>query len=240
MTTAAVKAFGATLQWNSQTVAELTDIGMPGIKTTSIDVSNEQSTGAFREFIAGMHDGGSVAVKGNWILGDTNGQVAMAADAAAGTKRTVVITGVSFTWTFTAFLTDFQPAGALDREFNFTATMKVSGQPVLGVTASADATTIAYEDSVGVKTSLPVFASSTYGPYTVTVATASTYIKITVTDATAVTIVATALGVAWNLTTAVESGQIIVGAAGTTTTLTIVVTDSGKVSKTYTVYVVRP
>ncbi len=237
----AVKTFGATLTWNGTAIAEVINFGMPGIKTTMIDVSNEDSANAFKEYIAGMHDGGQLALECNLLVSDTNGQIAMEVDALAGTARSVVITfsGGTSTWTATCLCSDWQPSGVLDGQLKVAMTLKVTGKPVLAITASANATTIAYEDSVGVKTSLPVFAGGTY-LYTVTINTASTYIKVTVTDATAATIVATALGINWNLTTGVQSGEIVVGAAATTTLLTVAVTDTGKVAKTYQIYVVRP
>jgi hypothetical protein len=245
--TSAIKAFGSTLTWNLVVVAEVTSLGLPQQKTTAIEVTNESSANAFREFIAGLHDGGEVNVGFNFIPGDTTGQVAMATDFAAGTVRTAVLTmtTAAATFTFSAFLTSFGLSGDLDGQLKGEATMRITGKPVLAITASADATTIAYEDSVGAKTSLPVFAPATYGPYTVTIATASTYIMVTVTDATAAEITAQAQiagvdGPVWNLTTAVQSGQIIVGAAVTSTKLTITVKDTGKVTKSYIIYVVRP
>jgi hypothetical protein len=244
--TAAVKVFGTTFTWNAVAIAELTQIGFPGIDTTMIDVSSEDSDDAFREYIAGMHDGGELTLEGNFIKGDTTGQIAFLNDAIAGTARTGVITlQGGGTWTFTGLCKSVKPGGDLDGQQTISFTVKVSGKPVLALTASADATTIAYEDSVGVKTSLPVFASATYGPYTVTVDTASTYIKVTVTDGTAATITAQATiagtaGPVYNLTTAVQSGQIAIGDAATTTLLTIICTDSGEIPVTYTIYVVRP
>jgi hypothetical protein len=242
MTTSALQAFSGSLTWNGNPVAEITDLGLPKQKVGSVRVTNEDSPNAAEEYIPGLVEGGEVSIKFNFIPGDTLGQVAMATDFHARVKRTVVITkaGGLITWTFTAHLTAFDAEGKLDGEINGSATMKISGIPVLAYSASADITTIAYEDSVGAKTSLPVFASATYGPYTVTIATASTYIKVTVTDATAATITAEALGVVHPLTTAVQSGQIIVGAAGTTTLLTITAIDTDQTAKVYTIYVVRP
>ncbi len=243
MVTSAVSAFGSTLSWNAVALAELSSISGPSLSVDTIDVSSDGSPSGFREFIAGMKDGGEVSVAGNFISGDTTGQIALTTDMMAGTVRQVVITDPTLsasTWTFNAICTKFEPDRPFDGKFGFTATFKVTGVPVLAVTESADITDMTFEDSVGAVTPVPgPFAGGTY-TYSATINTASTYIKVTVTDATAASIKATCLGVEHVLTSTVQSGQITVGAADTVTKLTITVKDTGKVAKTYTIYITRP
>jgi len=62
---------------------------------------------------------------------------------------------------------------------------------------------------------------------------------VTVTDATAATITAVALGVTWNLTSGVASGDILITDASVTD-LVITVTDTGKVPVVYTFHIVTP
>jgi predicted secreted protein len=240
MTTAAIAGYGTTLKRDGNAIAELTSISGPSKARDTIDVTNFGSPDTYREFIAGMKDGGEVGIEGNFIASDTDGQVGLDTDFEAGTIQDFIITFPdSTTWTFTAIVTKFETTDTFDGKVGFSASLKVSGKPTLGVTLSADITTIAYEDSVGAKTSLPVWVATTY-LYTVTINTASTYIKLTVTDATAASIIAECGGVEYSLTTTVQSGQITVGAAATTTLLTVTVKDTAKSPKTYTIYVVRP
>lgn len=237
-----LSAFGTTLKWNGETIAELTSIGGPGISVDTIDLTHHASADGFREFVGGLADGGEVSIEGNFIPSDTAGQVALIADMIAKTVREVIITGPTagaFTWTFNALIIAFEPAHPYDDKLSFTATMKVIGKPVLGITASANISAMSFVDSVGAKTPIPAFAAAVY-TYTLTIATASGWVKVTVTQGTAVSIVATALGVAHTLTTEVQSEQIAVGDADSVTELTVVVRDSGKVAKTYTIYVQRP
>jgi predicted secreted protein len=238
--TSAVASYGLTLQWNGQPLAEVRNVSGPGMSFDSIDVTHYTSANQMKEYIAGFGDGGDVGIEANFIAGDTAGQVAFITDAFAKTARQVIITHTAgISWTFTAVVSKLDFTSPMDAQLGFTATLKVSGYPTLGITASADITTIAYVDSAGAKTSLPVWTDHIYA-YSLTIDTASTWVKLTVTDATAATIVASCLGVTHNLTTAVQSGQITVGAAGTTTPLTVTATDTGKVPKTYTIQVVRP
>jgi predicted secreted protein len=238
--TQAIAGYGTILTRGVNQIAELTSISGPSVSADSIDVTNFSSPNSYREFIRGFKDGGEVSLEGNFIAGDTDGQIGLMTDFEAGTVQSFVITLTNgTTWTFSAVVIKFETTEPFDSKVGFSCTLKVSGKPVLGVTLSADITALTYEDSVGVKTSLPVFDHETY-LYSLTIATGSSYVKVTATQATALTIVAECLGIQHNLTTTVQSGQIAVGAAGTTTLLTITVTDTGKSPKVYKIYVVRP
>ena len=238
-----ISGLGGTFTWNTHVVGELTKWGDIDITVDSIDVTHSASVSYTREFIPGLVDSGSVSIEGNFITSDTDGQVAMITDALARTQRAFVVTGptaAAYTWSGNGFLTNIKVGAPFDNKIPFSATLKIDGVITPGITASADATTITFADSVGAVTPVPgPFDGATY-IYSATINTASGYIKATVTDATATSIVATCLGVSHTLTTTVQSEQITVGAADTITTLTITVTDSGKVPVTYTIYVTRP
>ena len=161
-------------------------------------------------------------------------------DYEAGTVQTFIMTFVNgTTWTFNAVVKDLGTDTPFDGKVGFSATLKVSGKPVLGVMLSDFLSGMDFEDSVGVKTSIPALADDTY-TYSLTIDTDSSYVKITVTQEAAVTIVASCLGVSHNLTTGVQSGEIAVGDTNTTTLLTVTASDTGKSPRVYTIYVVRP
>ena len=241
MTTEAKSAFGTTLKKGATAIAELTNIGGPSLSADTLDVTSLDSADGYREFIQGVRDGGEISIEGNFIPGNA-GQVALVTDLNDGSLDAYTITfpaAMATTWTFNAIVTAFECSAPFDDKASFTATLKVSGKPVLGVTVSADISALVYTDSVGVKTSIPLFVATIYD-YSVTIATTSSWIKVTVTQATAELITATCLGVVHTLTSGAISEQITVGAAVTTTDLIILVRDAGKVAKTYEVHVVRP
>ncbi len=243
MTNAAF-AFGSTLQWNSQAVAELTNVGTPTEKADTIDVTSHGSADGFREFLAGLRDGGEIAIEGNFYPGDTNGQIALHTDFQAGTSRAAIVTfptAMACTWTATCIATAFQAGPApVDGKVPFTATLKITGKPVLAVTASANITALSgIEQQAGAAlTFVPAFAAGTYA-YNVAVNTASTWVKLTITQATAV-ITTTCLGITSTQVTTVQSGAIAIGAADSLTDLTITVKDANKMPKTYTLHISRP
>lgn len=243
MTTSAKSALGVTLSRNGNLIAEITNLTGPELTLEEIDVTSHDSADDFREFIGGLLDGGEVSIEGNFIASDTDGQIGLMSDQLAKTLQSFVITfptSVTATWTFSALVTKFKAADfPLDDAQKFSATLKISGKPVLAITASSDITALAIAATSGAIALSPDITASVY-EYGCTVATGDAFVNLTVTDASASTIVATALGISWNLTTTVQSGNIVIDDADTITDITIVVTDSGKVSKTYHLYVVRP
>lgn len=240
--TSGYSAFGTTLKWNAQPLAELQSIGGPGISIDTVELTSHDSAYAFREFVAGLRDGGDISIEGNFIPGDTAGQRAFITDMKAGTKREVIITGPSaagFTWTFDAIATGYEPSYPFDGKLGFTATLKVTGKPTLAIGTSANSSALSLVDGVGALTLVPVYAAAKY-VYATEVATASNWIKITTTHATAVSIIATALGVEHVLTSTEQSEQIVIGLADTVTEVTIDYKVAGQIPVRYTVWVTRP
>jgi len=243
MTTAAKSALGIALTRDGNAIAEITNITGPEMSLETIDVTSHDSANDFREFIGGLLDGGEVQIEGNFIAGDTSGQIGLQTDLLAKTVQTFVLTfptSVTATWTFTALVTRFKPSDfPMDDAQRFSATLKITGKPVLAITASADITALSIAATSGAIALSPDLEAAVY-TYGCTVATGDAFVNLTITDATAASIKVTALGVEWNLTSAVQSGNIVIGAADTITDIKIEVTDTGKVTTVYHLYVVRP
>lgn len=236
MTTAAIAAYGAALARNGNTIAELTKIGPPKLKLDTAEVTNHQSSDSYREYIGTLLDGGDVAIEGNFIVGDTNGQIGLITDMEAKTVQSFVLTfptAVTATWTFSALVTAFEIGDMNhDGSVTFTATLKVTGKPTLANTASTGLTTPFFVISQSAVVT-PALAGNVY-TYVGTVLTGVTSVTVTPTAA-AGTITVNGNTVA----TGVASSAITLGAAGSVTTITIVVTETGKTAKTYTVYLSR-
>jgi len=229
LTTAAIAAYGAVLARDGNTIAELTKIGPPKLKLDTAEVTNHQSSDSYREYIGTLLDGGDVAIEGNFIVGDTNGQIGLITDMEAKTVQSFVLTfptAVTATWTFSALVTAFEIGDMNhDGSVTFTATLKVTGKPTLANTAST-----------GLTTPFFVISQSAVNVYT--------YVATVLTGVTSVTVTPTAaagtITVNGNtVATGVASSAITLGAAGSVTTITIVVTETGKTAKTYTIYLSR-
>ena len=232
MTTAAKSAFGTTLSRNGHPVSELTRIGSPSITVETIDVTNHQSPDGYKEFIAGLMDAGEVPIEGNFISGDTNGQIGLVNDLNGKVIQDYAITFPdATTWTFKALVTAFQTGEAdVNGKLSFSATLKVSGKPTLGISMAANLTDLV----VTTGTLVPSF-SGTVKEYVVTISSVTDSVTITPTCSAADSIEVNGNVVA----TGNPSSAIILGAAGSITKATVVTKETGKADNVYTLYLTR-
>ncbi|HVL82628.1 MAG TPA: phage tail tube protein [Actinomycetota bacterium] len=110
------------------TVAEVRNIGGPGLSVDTSDVTSHDS-GPWREFISTLIDPGEVSLDLNFLPDDPT-QTALLDDLQArrvGTWRLLFPNGA--TWGFPALVTGFEPSSPHDGELSASATLKVTGQP---------------------------------------------------------------------------------------------------------------
>lgn len=231
----AKNAFGTALSWNSKTVAKLTAINGIELTAEAIDVTTHDSADGYTESIAGLRTAGDVALEGFFDEADTDGQVAMMTDFNAGTSRVAVITfpGSVASWSFNGFITAIKVGDApVNGAIPFTATIKPSGKPTFAIAASTGLTDpfFAISESAVVA---PTAAGNVY-----------TYVATVLNGVTSVTVTPTAsagvITVNGNVVASgVASSAITLGAAGSVTAITVVVAETNKAPKTYTIYVTR-
>ena len=113
-------------------IGEMNDIGGIKLKAESIDVTNHQSPNGFKEFIAGLKDGGEFPIQGNFVAGDA-GQLALAASFESGATESFIVTFPDGTeWAFSAVVTGIEIGKAdMKGQISFGATLKISGKPVM-------------------------------------------------------------------------------------------------------------
>ena len=137
----AVHAFGTKLQVETNTdtytdVAQLTDISGPNVSVDEIDISSHDSDDTYREFVAGMRDGGEVSFEGNFL--NTHDTLEAAGDILdllhggnVESWKIVFPDDDDTEWAFDGFVTAFETTGNFEDKATFTATIKVSGKPTL-------------------------------------------------------------------------------------------------------------
>jgi hypothetical protein len=182
-----------------------------------------------------MINPGTLPIAGFFEESDANGQIAMLTDMNAKTTRQAIITlpDSIATWTFNAFITKWKIGEAgMDGAIPFTAELQITGKPVFAVTTSTGLTTpfFAISNSAVIN---PAPAGNVY-TYVATVLTAVASVTVTPT-ASAGTITVQGNTVA----SGVASSAVTLGSAGSVTPITIVVTETGKAPKTYTIYLSR-
>ncbi len=128
---AGVFANGTTLTLGTNLIAELTNVSGPTIAVDPIDVTSHDSADKFREFVAGLKDGGEISVEGN-LVSAAQGNYLLT-NVASGDIEDIVITFGDGPATFTGegFVTAFEPSAPHDDKLSFSATFKITGKPVL-------------------------------------------------------------------------------------------------------------
>lgn len=225
---------GTTLSWGGTVIG--TQIKIGGIKITSDEqeITTHQSTGYFKEFMQTLMEAGAVPISGLYKYDDV-GQLAMLTDMKARTQREVIMTlpGGAGVFTCTGFIKEWGLGEAASNgAIEFAALVRFTGVPTFVTTPSTGLTTPFFSISENAVIG-PAPAGDAYD-YVANVVTAKTSVTITPTAAAGV------ITVNGNIVASgVASSAIALGAAGSLTTITVVVTETGKTPKTYVIKVFR-
>jgi len=120
------------------TVGEVRSFSGPDLKSETVDVTNVQSPGGVKEFLATLTDPGECDIPTNYVPDDP-GQQAVYAACIAKTRMpfqitlppsSCEVTGLTpGVWNLTALVTNLKIDIPLDKEATFTIKLKVSGLP---------------------------------------------------------------------------------------------------------------
>jgi predicted secreted protein len=156
-------AMGTRLRISGNFIAGLTSVSGLELSADTIDVTTLESANNFREFIQGMRDGGEVSVSGFFEPGDTNGQVQLNTLFNSGNVTAFSIlfpSAMGAEWTFNGIVTGVTTGAEMEEAVTFEATIKVTGAPNLGLTASAGLSALSFTGTGGTLT--PTFANNRY------------------------------------------------------------------------------
>jgi hypothetical protein len=222
------------LKIGTNAIAGLTSIGGLELSADTIETTTLGTSG-WRTFMQGLKDGGEVSLSGYFDTSDT-GQNAIYNAFTAGTAQTFAIifpSTLGAEWDFTGIVTGITTGAELEDLVSFEATVKVSGAPSLGLTASAGLSALSLAGAGG--TLSPAFANGTY------------YYSFAGVTATSITVTATAVN--HNLALYVDGvfSQILVSGAASNSIpvaagskkLTILANESGKTQKIYEIVVIK-
>jgi predicted secreted protein len=236
MTSQAVWAKGTSLSKGGIVIAEQLEIGGIKLSRDAIDVSNNDTTDDYKESIPGWASVGEVSIEGNFIAGDTNGQVAMyTAFNSRAVEAYVITLPDGTTWTVSAWVKGFEIDTSSKDALKFKGSLQPVGKPTLGINLSTGASAIV----VSVGTLNPAFLIGVF-EYVDPVVTGTASLQFTVTAAGhTITLHNGFNGSDSNLSSGVISGAQAIGAAGTITTFIVKVQETGKSAKNYTIDVSR-
>jgi predicted secreted protein len=133
MTTGAFVAQGTAVTWNTAAVPEILNLSGPSNTASEIDVTNFDSTGAYKEYLMGLLDGGEITAECNFIPSNSVVQ-AIIADYAARTARAWTIT---FADTGSAvlggngYIKSYGVSAPIEGQVKFSFTIRVTGAVTL-------------------------------------------------------------------------------------------------------------
>jgi hypothetical protein len=108
-------------------VAEVTDITWPGYVRDAVEVTYMDSADQFREYIAGLMDGGEMTIEMNWVPSATDVIIAALTASTTGQFKITYNNGVNLV--VKAIVTGYQPQSPLGEKLSASATFKISGKP---------------------------------------------------------------------------------------------------------------
>ena len=226
--------YGATVTINDTDIGELVKISGVSKSRDQIESTNFASADGYKTFVNGMRDGGSIRVETRFDPANT-GQVAIDTAFEADSTVAIVVTMPSAfgtTWTATANVAgvgigDVDPAGLVP----FFGEFKITGKPVLAITASNNITAL----TVTTATTFPTFAQATRSYVLDSAATTSVLFNATFAAGTCVLKEDGVL--TQTLTSTVNSAAVVSGT--TPKTVTLEVAQTGKTTVVYTFLLVK-
>jgi len=130
-------AFGTVLRRGATAIVQVQSIGGPALSLDTEDVTTHDSTGGWEEVVPTILRTGEISLD---IVYDpaaaTHSATAggLIADMVARTAQTYTLVfpdAASTSWSFSAFVTGFEPTMPHDGALTATVTMKPTGQPTL-------------------------------------------------------------------------------------------------------------
>ena len=122
-------AVGVQFRRATVVIAQVRSISGWGLSMDTIDVTSHDSTGAWREFVAGLIDGGEITL--DLVFDpDNTGHTNLRTDLTSRTSNTYDIRFVDPTpqiWSFTGFVTAFSPDASVDGDLTASVTIKATG-----------------------------------------------------------------------------------------------------------------
>lgn len=129
-----IVAMGTTLKKGEVPIANLTSIDGISVSSDTIETTNLSTAGGYRTFVTSLKDAGEVSISGHFDFTEHNPLLTDFEDGSVDVYTIEfpdkgVTTGTQ--WTFSAVVSAFSTAVAMEDLISFDATLKVSGQPSL-------------------------------------------------------------------------------------------------------------
>ena len=123
---------GSTFQLGSNTVSELTSIGLPGMSADDIDITTHNDPDRVRQFIKGLIDPGEIAIEGNMDYTEYGYLYASMTTTSLESITITLPTSPSVTkFEANGYLKSLEGSSPHDEKIDMSGSVKISGKPVL-------------------------------------------------------------------------------------------------------------
>lgn len=132
-----IAAFGTLFKRGSTSIAYITNVSGPSLAADTEDVTTHDSTAAWEEHVVTILRSGEVTLDLKYDPAAATQKYASGGllyDLVSRTAQTFSIVfpdAATTTWTFSAFVTGFEPGAPHDGALTASAKLKVTGQPTL-------------------------------------------------------------------------------------------------------------
>lgn len=130
-------AFGTLLKRGATTVAGVKSVSGPGLALDTEDVTSHDSASGWEEVVGTILRSGEVSLDLVWDPNaathkNTSGGLLYDLTSRTSTTFSIVYPSTTpVTWTFTAFVTGFEPGAPVDGALTATVKLKITGAPTL-------------------------------------------------------------------------------------------------------------
>jgi predicted secreted protein len=116
-------------------IGELTGISGPSVAADTIDVTAHDSASAYRQFVAGVIDGGDITLEGNLLTAGAGDELLELAEIRANVcfrvKFPTAAGSTGWDWLFAGSVNSFETDAPYDDKVSFSASVKLTGQPFM-------------------------------------------------------------------------------------------------------------
>lgn len=123
---------GSTFKLGSNTISELTSIGLPGMSADDIDITTHNDSDRVRQFIKGLIDPGEIAIEGNMDYTEYANLYASMTTTSVESITITLPTSPSVTkFEANGYLKSLEGSSPHDEKIDMSGSVKISGKPVL-------------------------------------------------------------------------------------------------------------
>ncbi len=125
--------FSATISSVLTPIASLTSITGLDLSADDVDVTAHDSADGYREFVQGLRDGGTVSIEGNFTGVASQEALKDLFDSGEVVAMEIGFPDAFAEWQFNGYVNALSTDAPMDDKVSFSATIKVSGKPVLSI-----------------------------------------------------------------------------------------------------------